>query len=200
MTKITPYHVKKVFVTADTLSSKADRRKRLGNISKEDFEKKLRASIKKVSKYSEKKLDRIISDEYEKRLKAYDSVTWSLETISTKELGVWNRAGGLPKSWTDCSLDMTAKFVSKAIAEKSKKLKKRARVSIPNIVKTVSDTIQGEEYLLPIVFESGIGTNGRRKSSYKTKYDIDDGCMRSISLAIAGKEKIKVYVGRKMTK
>ena len=70
------------------------------------------------------------------------------------------------------------------------------RLSICNIVNNVLHIIQDEEYLLPIVFESGIGTNGRKKSSHKTKYDIDDGCMRSISLALAGRKELRVYVGR----
>ena len=54
--------------------------------------------------------------------------------------------------------------------------------------------IQKEKYLFPVVLPGG--TMGR-KGLKKMKGDIDDGCMRSIALAISGKKKIKMYIGKK---
>ncbi len=49
-----------------------------------------------ASKLNEKQLDRIIVNEFRKRAEAYNNSEWYLARASTKELGVWRRAGGLP--------------------------------------------------------------------------------------------------------
>ena len=55
--------------------------------------------------------------------------------------------------------------------------------------------LQSEKYLLPIIFKSGTGTLGRRGLKRVMKGDIDDGCMRSIALAVSGKKVIRAYIG-----
>ena len=55
--------------------------------------------------------------------------------------------------------------------------------------------IQKEKYLLPIIFEGGKGTRGRKRLKRQMKGDIDDGCMRSIALTISGVDRIKAYIG-----
>ena len=71
----------------------------------------------------------------------------------------------------------------------------RAAKAVPGILNTCVDVIQDEKYLLPIVFEGNTGTRGRWRLKSKMKGDIDDGCMRSIALAVAGRTKIHVYFG-----
>lgn len=55
--------------------------------------------------------------------------------------------------------------------------------------------LQKEKYLLPIIFKGGTGTKGRKRLKRQMKGDIDDGCMRSIALAISGKKILYVYIG-----
>jgi hypothetical protein len=54
---------------------------------------------------------------------------------------------------------------------------------------------QKEKYLYPIVFKTDTGTQGRKRLKRKMKGDIEDGCMRSIALAISGRDRITVYFG-----
>jgi hypothetical protein len=85
--------------------------------------------------------------------------------------------------------------VKKALENKSKLLKSRARHAIPNILKLKTHLEQKEKYLYPIVFKTDTGTKGRKRLKNKMKGDIDDGCMRSMALAVSGKENILVYYG-----
>jgi len=101
----------------------------------------------------------------------------------------------LPLGWTNGSLFETAEKVKIALDKKSKILKRRAKHSIPNILKIKDHLLQKEKYLFPIVFKTDIGTQGRKRLKRKMKGDIDDGCMRSIALAISGKNPITVYFG-----
>ena len=57
------------------------------------------------------------------------------------------------------------------------------------------DELQKEKYVLPIMFKNGTGTCGRKGLTYKTKGDIDDGSMRSITLAVNGAKTIRAYIG-----
>lgn len=54
---------------------------------------------------------------------------------------------------------------------------------------------QKEKYLYPIVFKTDTGTKGRKRLKRKVKGDIDDGCMRSIAMAMFGRDPITVYYG-----
>jgi transposase len=137
----------------------------------------------------------MITPKWPKRIKSYNNSTWFLVEIRPNELGVWHRAGQLPLSWTNGSLAETAKKVAKGFEMKSKLIKRRPKYAIPNILKIKTHTEQKEKYLYPIVFKTDTGTQGRKRLKTKTKGDIDDGCMRSIALAINGSKTIKVYYG-----
>ena len=137
--------VKRAFVVPDFISNKKDRRKHLNLISENLFKKKLQNAHKKVLKLKETQLDRIIKDEYKKRLVAYNGSNWFLGEVKTNEVGVWKRAGGLPLSWTNGSLSETANWVKHALENNPKHLKKRSRYSIPNILKTNTHIIQNEK-------------------------------------------------------
>jgi hypothetical protein len=156
-----------------------------------------RKILSSISKICGKSLDSMVSKNYPKRIKAYNSCDWYLATFLPKELGVWRRAGGLPLEWTNGSLADTAKYFRIALGRNSFKSKKiRAAKIIPDIIRELSSVnIQSNKYLLPIVFKHGFGTRGRRYLKYSVKGDIDDGCMRSIALVLNGVKKIKVYYG-----
>ena len=196
--KVPTIDVKRTFVISDHITQ----RKNLGNnhkflkdLSEEEFTKKIHSAKKAILRLKEKSLDKLISPEWPKRVKSYNNSQWFLAEASPKELGVWNRAGGLPFDWTNDSLFQTTKKVKNALDKKSKILKRRARHSIPNILKIESHLKQKEKYLYPIVFKTDTGTQGRKRLKKKMKGDIDDGCMRSIALAISGRNPITVYFG-----
>ena len=147
-----------------------------------------------VLQLPETMLDLILKGEYVKRYNAYKKVTWYLALVDTSEIGVWKKAGGLPLSFTRGSLAQTAEFVRISLHKKARISKERAQKAIPSILNTALPYIQKEKYLLPIVLPGGtMGRSGLKKM----KGDIDDGCMRAIALAISGKKKIKVYLGKR---
>lgn len=142
-----------------------------------------------------KQLDKNISPDWPRRIRSYDLSDWYLTEVKTSEIGVWKRAGDLPLSWTNGSLKETANKVRDALQKNSKLLVKRARRAISNMLATNIGLLQSEKYLLPIIFKGGTGTRGRRGLKRVMKGDIDDGCMRSIALAVNGAKVIRAYIG-----
>ena len=154
---------------------------------------------KKVLGMKETDLDKIIGSKYQKRLVAYDSYEWHVAEMSPDELGVWRYAGELPLRWTNRTLSETADKVRRALHRKNgfhqKRKHVRAAQAIPGIIQTSLPLIQTNKYHFPIVFKGGTGTLARRRLKLQTVGDIDDGSMRSISLAVTGVKKIRVYFG-----
>ncbi len=190
--------VKRTFVIADQITQRknlGNNKKFLKDLSEKDFEEKLYKAKKFILKLKEKDLNKLISPKWPKRINAYNSSDWFIAEMSPNELGVWRRAGNLPLRWTNQSLAETTEKVTRGFNRKSKSLKKRPKHSIPNILKIKTHLEQKEKYLYPIVFKTDTGTKGRRRLKRKMKGDIDDGCMRSIAMAISGKNKIMVYFG-----
>ncbi len=166
-------------------------------LSKEEFARKLRNAKAYVKKLNEAQLDRIIAKEYPPRRDAYNNVQWHIGVVATNEVAVWKGAGGLPIAWTNDSLSKTAEKVSLAMQKNSRLLKSRVKRSIPRILQTSSDAVQKDKYLLPIILPGGTIPQCR-KGLKKLKGDVDDGCMRSIALAVSGKKKIKAYIGTRL--
>lgn len=164
-------------------------------ISLQEFEERLKIAKAKILTLPEYELDKFISYEYKKRLIAYNNCDWYIGEVTPEEVGVWRRASGLPLEWTNGSLKETTQKIKKALDNNSKRITKRAKNAISNMLKTNMDKLQNEKYLYPIIFEGGTGTKGRKRLKRQMKGDIDDGCLRSIALTIAGAEKIKVYIG-----
>ncbi len=193
--------VKRTFVIADHVAHMHNGKKLgnnrtfLKNISEQEFEKKLRDIKSKILKLKEKDIDKLVSPEYAKRIEAYNKSKWFLVEISPKELGVWKRAGGLPLRWTNQSLVETAEKVRRGFLRNSKSLKRRPKHTIPNILNIKDHMQQREKYLYPIVFKNDTGTRGRKRLKRKMVGDIDDGNMRSIALAMSGKNTLIVYFG-----
>jgi len=128
----------------------------------QDFEQRLKIAKEKVLMMPEKELDKLIHKEYKKRLVAFNKADWYIGEVSPNEVGVWRRAGNLPLVWTNGSLVDTAEKVKKAISQNSKILVGRASHVVPNILKINVEKIQNEKYLLPIIFQGGTGTRGRK--------------------------------------
>ncbi len=195
--KISRREVKRCFVVGKLCAARRQR----GHMKRVESEKhylKLVTRVRsRVLGMNEATLDKIIGGEYQKRLDSYNSADWYIAEASTSEIGVWNRAGELPLRWTNRSLAETAVKVRRALNRRHgfKHRHIRAAHAIPGILKTSIGVIQGEAYLLPIVFKCDTGTQGRWRLKKKMKGDIDDGCMRSIALAVRGAKKIRIYFG-----
>ena len=196
--KVKPIEVKRAFSIAQKMRSLRRRGTRyLPKLEREEFLKKLKQGKKTIMKFSEKQLDKFIGEEYEKRLVSYNNVEWYRGAVSTREVGVWRRAGGLPASWTCCSLVKTAHYVRQGLEKNDKRIRARSKRAISSIIEH-TNIISKEKYLFPIAFYSGGGTRGRKRCrKYKEiEWDVDDGCMRAIALAITGYKFINVYFGK----
>ncbi len=193
--------VKRTFVISDYIAHVRNGKKSgnnhrfLKSIDQEDFQNTLREVKEKILKIKEKDLDKLISPEWQKRIKAYNSSKWFLAKIDSREVGVWPRAGGLPLRWTNRSLFETAEKVVRGFKRSSKSIKRRPKHALPSILKISTHINQKEKYLYPIVFKTDTGTQSRKRLKRKMIGDIDDGNMRSIALAMSGRNPFIVYFG-----
>lgn len=194
ISRVPAVQVKRAFVAAQLARRKGNKKLYLPMLSRKDFSRKFNKAKVRAKKMTDAELDRFIGKEFIPRRNAYRSVRWYVGIVNINEAGVWKGAGGLPLAWTRGSLGSTAKYVRQALKRNSKLLKKRARRSIPRILSTSVDAVQSDKYLLPIVLPPGTIKSCRR-GMQKLKGDIDDGCMRSIALAVSGKKSIKAYIG-----
>lgn len=193
--KIPVREVKRTFVIGNDIRIHKNGRRFMGKVSKEEFLKKLRQSKLRGLRMTDNQLNRLITPEWSRRLDSYEGSDWYLAEVAPSEVGVWRRAGDLPLSWTNGSLKDTADNVRRALETNSKLLTKRARRAVTNMLATNVEILQDEKYLLPIIFKGNTGTRGRSLLKRVMKGDIDDGCMRSIALAVSGKKTIRAYVG-----
>ncbi len=185
--------VKRAFIVAQYIRKRRDGRY-LKTLSEKEFARKLAAAKKYAKGFDDAKLDRAIGKEDATRRDDYNAVRWYLGTVKMREVGVWNGAGGLPFLWTKGSLEETGKKVARALNADPGVLKSRARRAILGILKTSFRAVQEEKYLLPIVLPGGF-RKSCRKGSKIFRGDVDDGCMRSIALAVAGQKTMRVYMG-----
>ena len=193
MKTVSSLTVLKAFVLADLINLSRGKKRYLGEITKEELEKKVIEAKKKLSSLSRAQLERKVRNPV--RLKAYTKAKWTIRTLSVKELGTWRGAGGLPISWTEGTLDATAKKVSKGLRTNSKLIRARSKRSLKSLLNGCIDVVEKEK-LYPIVFASGVGTQGRRKLHTKVKGDIDDGNMRALAMVLRDKKRITVYFGK----
>jgi hypothetical protein len=191
--KVTAKEVKRAFAIAHLIKGKDGKNPKVGRITKTEFEKRLAHAKRRVSRMTEKQLDALIR--WQPRVRAYNACDWYLGTVRTQEVGVWKRAGELPTSWTSGSLKDTAERVEKSLKDRRSLAHTRANSAIHGILETSLGLLQREKCLFPIIFASGIGTRGRKGLRRSFAGDIDDGCMRSIALAMSGKKTIKAYIG-----
>jgi hypothetical protein len=163
-----------------------------------DFHHVLAQAKKKVLAYDERQVDQVVAAFWKKRLKAYNAMDWFIADISPHEVGLWRRAGDLPLAWTNRTLADTVDRVKASLTSKRSHFstqKIRAGRVVQSLLGTQVNELQHEKYLFPIAFKGGTGTKPRRYLRFKTAYDIDDGCMRSLALALNGASKIRMYLG-----
>lgn len=190
--KVKPIEAKRSFVVADFVRHHQYGTAAMSKVSKAVYRKQVRQANAVVVKIPEALLDAIIKGTTERRINAYKKLTWYLAEVNTTEVRVWVGAGGLPKKWTRGSLEETGDYVREGLKKHSRELGHRAQTAIPEIIKTSLSTLQREKYLLPVVVPFGTLD---KKGKTRFRGDIDDGCMRSIALAVSGKKRIKVYFG-----
>ncbi len=193
--KVSAREVKRTFVIANDIRIQKNGRRFLGRITEEEFRKKFSRSKQKGLRMTTKQLDARVSPDWPRRLHAYNESDWYLGEVTVNEIGTWKKAGDLPLSWTNGSLKDTADKVRSAIEKDSGRFAKRARRAVKNMLATNVGLLQKEKYLLPIIFKGGTGTRGRKGLKRQMKGDIDDGCMRSIALAVHGVKTIRAYIG-----
>lgn len=196
--KVKTIEVKRCFVFSQRFTSKNMRKesvkKEIIKPSKEALLKNLNPVKKKVLKLKESSLDRVIADEYKKRLWAYNQLDWYIGIVNLDEVGIWRKAGGTPESWALGSLEETiVRFKKELENEKSKFKRVRSIKIVPQIIK-VKSIIKKEKYLLPILLPTGL-IPGPRKGMRKTKFYIDDGTMRVLAFTATGDKKIKAFIG-----
>lgn len=199
--KVDRIEPKRCYVTSQTIGKLSKGNERyLRQLSREEFQERLEEAKKIVLKLSEEELDAsIASENYPKRLKAYNSVEWYQGVVYADEVGVWKGAGGLPLEWTQGSLAETADKVAQALKDqKNKDLAARAKRAIPRMSENI-DIIEQEPYLYPIVLPGATEGRGKKGEPYKgfklMKGDIDDGCMRSLTLIVNGRSTLQAYIG-----
>lgn len=190
--KVKPVEAKRSFVAADFIRHHRYGTAAMPKVSKVAYQAQVKRANAVVTKIPEALLDAIIKGTTERRIRVYQKLVWHLAEVDTKEVRVWVGAGGLPKKWTRGSLEETGRYVREALNKNPRGLGHRARTAIPEILATALPVLQREKYLLPIVIPFG---SLDKKGRTRFQGDIDDGCMRSIALAVSGKKKIKVYFG-----
>jgi len=210
-----------------------------------DFQRGLAKIVKETKILTENELEKQAGSGGHNRMKEYSSLRWQYTECSIDDIGVWQRADGLPSEWCMGSLRETVNcvppklkkrilssnrtfsmatfskffesiFESKPFTQlpspkgqskqpapfrfiiwvnKMRLINNRAKYNIPFIAQNI-DTILASKFLAPIVVPGG---TFRRPLSYKKmKGDIDDGCVRAITLALMGYEKFPAYVGQRM--
>ena len=184
MRKATSTEVKRCFVTANFARPPRQRRRYVGGLPKEEFTERVVLARKRAAALSPRQLDNIIAKEYKRRLRAYDNSDWVLRTVRLNEVGVWRKAGELPHAWTTGSAVDTARHV-RSHQPPDSALRQFAKIA----------AWTQREKLYPIVFQHNTGTTGRRSLSRKLLGHLDDGCMRSIALALSGRKTVTVYFG-----
>jgi len=191
--EVSTKEVKRCFVVGMLMNMQNGKKKHLGKVSRVEFAQKLARVKRHALKLTEQQLDALITDP--RRLASYNSSNWYVGTAKINELGVWTRAGGMPLEWTNRSLKETAQKVKHGLTLNTSLARSRVRLAVANMLKTNVGDLQKEKYLLPIVFKGNTGTRGRWRLKHQTKGDIDDGCMRSVALAVSGEETLKIYIG-----
>ena len=197
--KVSVQEIKKTYVIATLVKEYALKdAEYMGMVTREEYLKLLVKAKKKAVSMSNMAMDRLIIKRYggkRRRLDAFMAMQWYEAIVQTKDVGIWRGAGGLPIAWTEGSLASTARLVKKALKSKDKTIRMRARRALPGIMGHL-EVIKNEKYLRPIVFTHDTGTRGRKHlPEYKLLGDIDDGCMRSVAMAVGGDPNLHVYFG-----
>jgi len=115
------------------------------------------------------------------RVRLYRGLRWNLHKVPLEELGIWDQAQGMPHKWCLGNVVETAKFLGRAETHEGPYWKK-----IKYFMARSGDAI---------IAVDGRLRRGRERCS-RTRWSIDDGCMRAVATAMKGHTHIPCYLGR----
>ncbi len=179
MKKVKFKKVLQTFITANELKKKYAK---INNIN--EYKKIYLEIEKKVKKYSEQKLLSRVSDK--NRAERYKSCDWYFGRIRIDSTGVWPRMGNIPNNL----LIKDSKWSANQIYKNSAKIIKYKLNHLFRIMPLASHLNQR----MPIIVIKD-GAIRSEKKYLKQKYDIDDGCHRTICLALTGRIFVNAYIG-----
>ena len=138
----------------------------------------------KIKKYSEKELWQHIKDK--ERVKRYKSCEWYFSKIKITSTGVWPNMGHI----ADNLLLKDTKWAANQIYQNSNRILKGELNHLFRILPFVNYL---NKHIPTIVIKDSIIRNN--KKYFKEIYDIDDGCHRTVCLALQGRTFINAYIG-----
>lgn len=167
----------------------SDKAKKFANLNITEFQEGLGAFKKDVEEMSEQQLDSVL----DWRAPEYNRLTWRWGTVSIDEIGVWPGAAGLPERLCLGSVRETASGILKMGGVQALPVNgdTRARDSIPGM-EAVAEVISNER-LLSLIARAG-GTY-RKPPHERMRWDLDDGSVRSVALALVGIERLNAFFG-----
>ncbi len=120
------------------------------------------------------------------RAEVYKSLEWRLDTVPLRDLGVWDRAQGLPHLWCVGSvLDTAREYLSNGReGPYHEKIGALSRLCPDGVLDTI------------IVVDGGLKRG--REECEPVKWCIDDGCMRALAYAVRGRRSIRAYLGTRV--
>ena len=187
MRQVDRIEVKRCFVLSE-------RARKLANKQGNEFVKGLDTIEKIIVSLKENELDDEIRRIWPPRLNKYNELVWYYGKCSIDDMGVWRCARGLPREWTLGSVREAARYVEQAIEQG--KLRGDASIAILGIMK-LSDVI-AERRLLSLILVPG-GPRWGREYCRKMRWNVDDGSMRAIALALTGRTTLNAFVGKQPT-
>ena len=115
------------------------------------------------------------------RSRLYDLLVWELREVPLAELGIWDKAHGLPHEWC---LESMVETVSRYREARSHDGGYHSRIQ----------HFLGETETGAIIAVSGNTRRGREECN-ETRWVIDDGCMRAVAAGLKGFTHVKCYLG-----
>ena len=181
MKKIRIKEVLQAFVIANEL------KKEYGKINNISEYKEIHSKINnRIKKYSEKELWQCIKDK--NRIRRYKSCDWYSGRINISSTGLWPRMGLMPENF----FFKDSKWAANQIFKNSNKILKGELNHLFRILPFVSYL---NKHIPTIVIHNSSIRN--EKKYLKEFYDIDDGCHRTVCLALLGRTFINAYIGIK---
>lgn len=125
--------------------------------------------------FAKNNIDNIDSE----RDRFYNGLRWKLLNIPISELGIWDSAQGLPHAWCTGNLKETIILYNNNNhdGEYHKRVKHLLNQPTSKIIVVDGRTRRG------------------RENCQKTKWNIDDGCMRALAFVLKGQTHILCYAG-----
>jgi hypothetical protein len=149
---------------------------------------------REVSLLNDEDLDLEIDWQPRRNMFNLKSIQWTFKQVSIDTIGVWvntEGSGGLSREWCIGSVKDTANAIKNKL---TRNISGRVFDSIPGIIR-LAEIISIRRMLSIIVVTSGLCYPRRHRPCRKVEFDIDDGCMRAISLALIGQQHLNAFIG-----